>query len=441
MLSIRRLRDITALLATPVGRRQVALEASLRLWPAVAPLVQAYRAVAFARTPVVVVVGSQGKSTTVRAVRAALGLPGHRWVDFNAGTEIAVNLALSPPRRRAAVLEVGIGGKGQMQGYASRLKPTMVVVTCIGTEHHGSLGSKGEIRAEKAKMVEALPASGTVFLNADDEHVLWMRSRTAAECVTFGLSPSAAIRASELRAEWPEGIAFTLHFEGRKIATRTRFVSVHLVRAFLAAVGVAVRLGEPLPAVLERLSAVTPAPRRLEPRRLRNGAWLLRDEYKSSLETIDAALDVMEAIPGRRFVVLGEVSEPPGSQGPIYRRLGERIAGFAHAAVFVGGNFDRYRAGARAGGMSREHLLDAGRSWRVAAEYLKETLREGDVVLVKGRDTQRLDRISLSLLGRDVQCSLTECPLPDCDRCPLLTGQSQAPRAASARSRGSSRAD
>lgn len=394
----------------------------LRFWPAVAPFVDGYRRTVLRRTPLVAVVGSQGKSTTVRAIRAALGLEPHRWLDYNAGVEVALNVFHARPRDPAAVIEVGVGARGQMEGYATRLRPDLVVVTSVGTEHHSSLGGKCEIRAEKARMIECVPATGTVFLNADDEHVLWMRERTRARCVTFGLGPSAMVRATDLRLVWPHGISFTLCAGGRTLETKARFVGKDLVRAFLAAVAVALELGEPLEAVLARLEQLAPTPMRLEPRRLANGAWLLRDEYKSALETIESALDVMEglAIEGRRFVVLGEVSEPPGSQGPIYRRLGARIAGFAHAAVFVGGNFQRYAAGARRAGMPRDRLIDAGRSWQKAAEYLRTTLDSGDVVLVKGRDTQRLERLGLSLLGRVVRCDRTECELTGCERCPLL---------------------
>lgn len=387
-----------------------------------APVAEGYRRTVLNRTPVVAVVGSQGKSTTVRAIQAALGFDWRAWIDENCGAELAVRLLRGRPWHKAVVLEVGIGARGQMQTYAARLRPNIVVVTSIGTEHGGSLGAPEDIRAEKAKMVEAAPESGTVFLNADDAHVAWMAERTRAERITFGFSPHASVRATDVSLDWPVGTGFTVHVGGQSHRTRTRLVGNDLVRAHLAAVAVAVHLGEPLGAVLARLEELSPTPMRLEPRRLPSGAWLLRDEYKSSLETIESALDVFERISttGRRFVVLGEVSEPPGSQGPIYRAIGERLAAFSHAALFVGGNFQRYAAGMRRGNMEADRVIDCGRSWRVAADYLRGELRDGDVVLVKGRDTQRLDRISLSLLGHDVRCELKECDLLGCEGCPML---------------------
>jgi hypothetical protein len=80
--------------------------------------------------------------------------------------------------------------------------------------------------------------------------------------------------------------------------------------------------------------------------------------------------------------------------GLAYRRLGQRVAELADRAIFVGGNFQRYAAGATRSGLSREALISAGTSLQTAVEAVRQELSPGDVVLVKGRDTQRLDRVS-----------------------------------------------
>jgi hypothetical protein len=72
-----------------------------------------------------------------------------------------------------------------------------------------------------------------------------------------------------------------------------------------------------LPAIA---AALEPTLGRLELVRLDNGVYLLQDDYKASPETVHTALDVLEAIECRRkIIVMGKVSEPPGSQGPVYR--------------------------------------------------------------------------------------------------------------------------
>ena len=150
--------------------------------------------------------------------------------------------------------------------------------------------------------------------------------------------------------------------------------------------------------------------------------YLLRDEHKSSLETIDAALDVLSKILARRLVVFGDISEPPGSQGPIYRRLGKRIAAMASYAIFVGEHFRQYARGARRAGLPSAALFNAGKNLDAAVDALRRQLHPGDVVLIKGRNTQRMERISLALMGQTVNCKIEFCNSMGtrCYRCPML---------------------
>ena len=179
----------------------------------------------------------------------------------------------------------------------------------------------------------------------------------------------------------------------------------------------------PLAEALARLAALPPTPGRLQAVALGNGATLLRDDYKSPVETIDAAIDVLEQIPARRrIVLLGEISEPPNPQHATYRRIGERVGRVAAHFLVVGTMIKDYRPGARAGGMDPARVVPAGDTPRVVAATLAALLEPGDVVLVKGRDTQRLARVCLILQGRRVGCEIRSCHLRTitCDECPML---------------------
>lgn len=393
------------------------------MWPVSRRLATAYRATLIRNTRIVAVVGSYGKTTTTRAVAAALGnltklRPG------NSRAYVAHALLQTPLAVRHRVIEVGIDGKGQMGLHSTMLKPNVVVVTTVGSEHHRSFGSIEVARAEKAMILNGLPASALAVLNNNDPNVMWMRSRTQARVLTYGSNDSCDLWVSDLRLDWPNGMTFKLHFNGKIRDVRTQLIGRHFVLSLQAAATVALAEGLDLDQVIPRLESLRPTPGRLEPVRLSNGAILLRDEFKSSLETIEVALDLLTEIEAKRkFVVLGEVSEPPGSQGPIYRHLGERIAKIADFALFLGGNFQRYAAGARRAGLPDRSIFDAKRDLARAIEILRAKLEAGDVLLVKGRDTQRLDRISLALSGVSVGCSKTTCDdVVRCQNCPEIAG-------------------
>lgn len=418
------LADMIAMLPTAAGRLQLRSGAIYRLWPVLSRIAFAYRRTAGRNTRVIAIVGSLGKSTTTRAVAAVLGAPMHAAMLLNSWSGVAFALLRIRPSQRHAVVELGIAGPGEMRPYARMVRPDIVVVTTVASEHHRSLGSLDVTRDEKAWMVRALAPRGTAVLNGDDPNVLWMKGETKARVVTFGFAPTCDVRAKEFHLDWPRGSRFILHAFGQEREVHVRFIGRHLVYPALSAIAVSHVEGVPLEAALSRLASVSPTPGRMEPIKLPGGTVVLRDDFKSTLESIDSALDTLAEIPARRIAVLGEVSEPPGNQKRIYRALGEKLGRIASHLIVVGHgkSFQRYSPGAQRGGIPKSAVIYAGPTPQQAAAAVLRVLEPGDVLLVKGRGTQKLDRIRLILQGRRVRCELAFCNMraTDCESCPML---------------------
>ena len=377
-------RDIPALLHTPVGRRQFLYGVHYRAWPLLSRLATLHRLTLGRKTRVVTVVGSFGKTTTASAVVTALGGRVQLFINFNAWSFLACAVLRLRPHDRHAVIEVGIDGTGQMASYAWMIRPDITVVTSIGSEHNRSLRTLEVTRTEKSEMERILPATGIAVINADDPNVRWMAKQTCARIITFGFCEASDIRASEVTLDWPHGTRFRLHAAGVTRDLRVRLIGRHMVYPILAAVAVALAEGFALDHILPALEELTPTPGRLEPVQLGNGALLLRDDCKSPVETVEAALDVLFEIPAnRRIVVLGEMQELAGSERLIYRHIGERIARIASLAIFIGRGFQPYAAGAVRAGFPRHSLVNVGRSVVSAFRALSGKLGPGDVVLIK----------------------------------------------------------
>ncbi len=278
-------RDIPALLRTPVGRRNLQRAARRQLWPLTSRLAALYRRAVVPDVGVAVVVGSLGKTTTARAVFAAL-VQGSQAGDDELSALVAGMLRL---RRddRYAVFEVGVSGPGQMGRYAHLLRPTVVVVTAITSEHWSSFRTLENTRNEKAEMVRALPRSGLAVLNGDDPNVRWMATQTPARVLTFGFEPGNDVRAEGLETLGVEGSRFTLVVGGQARVVRSRLLGrdhgqLRARRGRRRARGEGVELDGAITA-LERLE---PSVGRLQPVTLASGAVLLRDDHKAPLETV-----------------------------------------------------------------------------------------------------------------------------------------------------------
>ncbi len=411
-------------LKTPLGRFQLLHKLFVNAWPMLSRLARCYRLTIIRKTHIVAVVGSFGKSTTTRAITKALGGNVGISPQRSAWSFLARAVLRIRPRDRHAVIEVGIDDRGQMALYAKIIRPDIVVVTSIGSDHNRSLHTLEATRSEKSEMVRTLPESGIAVLNGDDPNVLWMKHQTRARVITFGMSPSNDLHACDIQLDWPAGTRFNLLLNGKTHETKVRLIGRHMIYPILAAAAVAYAEGSTLDLILQHLQELDPTVGRMQPVHLTNGAIILRDDYKSGLETIEAALDTFSQIPAsRKFVVMGEINEPPKSKHHIYRDLGKQIAQMASHVVFIGSTtpFKDFSIGIRQDGFEKDRLWYVHRSARQVVMILQGLIQSGDVILIKGRSNQKLERVTFSLMGQNVSCDIGFCSAKiNCDYCPML---------------------
>jgi UDP-N-acetylmuramyl pentapeptide synthase len=389
-----------------------------------------YRATFVRDVRVVSVVGSYGKTTTGRVLAAVLATDDPRWRLAHDALKLRppYSILRLRPGDRFAVTETAVGQPGVMARRARMVRPDVTVVMSVGSEHNPFLPSLEVTRTEKAEMVRVLAPSGHAVLNGDDPNVRWMATQTRARVTTFGFDATNDVRATDVAIDGPDGTDFVLHAGAVTRSVRTRLVGRTMVYPILGALTVALLEGLDIDEAIARVESVAPTPRRLEPVTLSNGAVVLYDHYKAALETVDVALDAVAAIPARRkIVVLGDLTEPPGSVEEVfatYERLGARVAAIADRAVFVNAETDGlrplYSAAAISAGMAAGAVTSVGSALEAFAA-LPDDLGSGDLVLVKGANQQRFDRIRLALEGRPVRCNVQACAVwLECPRCPVL---------------------
>ena len=129
---------------------------------------------------------------------------------------------------RYCVQEVSADPPGSIPIHVRMLRPQIAIVTTIGGDHYKSFRSLEATAKEKGTLVEALPRNGTAILNADDPHVRAMASRTRAKVLTFGVSPDANIRATEISSVWPDRLKLTIIHDQNRVRVHTRLAGEHL---------------------------------------------------------------------------------------------------------------------------------------------------------------------------------------------------------------------
>jgi UDP-N-acetylmuramoyl-tripeptide--D-alanyl-D-alanine ligase len=240
-----------------------------------------------------------------------------------------------------------------------------------------------------------LPSDGLAVLNADDPLVSSMRAVTRAEVRTFGLRPTADVRASEIVSRGLAGTELTLvaPWGTRRVVSATP--GRHLVPHALAAAAVAERLGVPLDEVSAALAAGSRADHRMSVVDGASGATVVDDTYNASPVSVTAALEFLAETPVptgcHRYAVLGDMLELGPDEERLHREVGALAARTVDGLVTVGPRGRWIADAARAAGLTRVATADDAEE---AAGVLERTLVPGvgDLVLLKASRGIGLDR-------------------------------------------------
>jgi UDP-N-acetylmuramoyl-tripeptide--D-alanyl-D-alanine ligase len=330
---------------------------------------------------VVAITGSTGKTST-KDILAALLRP-HRRVATspeNFNTEIGLPLALLEAQSgtEVLVLEMAMRGPRQIAELAGMARPHVGVIVNVGPVHLELLGSLENVAAAKAELIEALAPGAAVVLPAD-EPLLTPHVRADLRTVTFGAGGD--VQLVEVLAD---GEAVIRSGE-RELRLRPSFQQAHNLRNLLAATAVAELLG------VEPRGSVDPSfsPLRGEQVRLADGIVLINDCYNANPLSVRAALeDLADRAAGRRVAVLGDMLELGEDEARLHRAVADDVrAAGVELLVTVG----PLAALIGEGEACESH---AASDADAAAGLLRDLLRPGDTVLVKGSRAVHLERVA-----------------------------------------------
>jgi UDP-N-acetylmuramoyl-tripeptide--D-alanyl-D-alanine ligase len=370
----------------------------------VASAIRALRAVADAvrsdhPIPAVGITGSVGKTTTKEATAAALGAR-YRVLRTPAShnNEIGVPLTFlrQEPTHEVAVVELGFYVPGEIADLSLLVRQRIGIVTTIPEipVHFARTPSVEAIVNGKAELIEALPADGVAILNADDPRVRGMASRTTARVMLYGESADADIRATEVRDLGLEGTRFTVEAWGERAEAHLPLPGRHLLVSALSALGAAVALDVPLDESAIGLATLERPAHLMSVRRAAD-IVVIDDSYNSSPAAVQAALAVLRDVPGRRVAVLGDMRELGTLSVGAHEAVGVEVARSADALVAVGELAATIAAAAERNGMRVVHRAADGGE---ALVRLRQLLRPGDTVLVKGSRALALDKLADELV-------------------------------------------
>jgi len=336
---------------------------------------------------VVGITGSVGKTTVKDLVAGGLaaGLRTHATrASYNNELGVPLTLLGAPDGVEAVVVELGARFPGDIGRLRVLTRPTVGVITSIGSAHLEHLGGPAGVRREKGSLLDGLPVTGHAVLN-DADCGPDVRARTDATVVTFGADRGdvravVVARDDELRptvrleTPWGSG-EVTLSVRGDHQAVNAA-----------AAVAAAVCAGVGFEAALAGVGRAEGSRLRGELWRTPSGLRVLNDSYNANPDSVAAALRALAAMDAsRRVAVLGEMAELGDASAEAHRRMGELAGALGIEVVAVGtpgygGTVvaDQGEALAVVAGLPADSAVLVKASRSVGLDRLAEALRDGE---------------------------------------------------------------
>jgi len=336
--------------------------------------------------------GSNGKTSTkdLTAIVMAKKLV-TRATSGNLNNHIGLPLTLLSLREgdQCCVTEMGMNHTGEIKVLADIADADAGILTNVGMAHIEHMGTQDAIAWEKATLPAQVKRGGVVVLNANDKYTPVIAGHCQATVSTAGVGCGDVI-ASNLRADGT-GTTFTLDFSGEKVETRLPILGEHMVGNAALAACMGWRQGIAPSDIADALSHAKLTGGRVEPKVV-NGVRFIDDSYNANPDSMIAGLRTLSTLGGetsRRVAVLGRM----GELGPVaeaeHRRVGEYAGSLKLDAVFSVGGSEAAWITESSKAVPSRHFPDQA----ACATHLRGWLRAGDVVLLKGSRSARMEQV------------------------------------------------
>ncbi|MCD6421975.1 UDP-N-acetylmuramoyl-tripeptide--D-alanyl-D-alanine ligase [bacterium] len=375
------------------------------------------------RPKIIAITGSAGKTSTKEAIYLALkGSFSVRASAKSYNNEIGVPLTIfgfkSPARSslgwlillfralwrlcfskkypKVLVLEMGADKPGDLT-YLTRLaKPDISVITRIGPAHYEAFEDMEKLVEEKATLVRVLREDDLAVLNYDDEVVREVGLRAPCKVLYYGFSSEADVFASEIKLRNRE-LSFWVNSKAGRYRFSLKGAGRHLIYAVLAGFAVGEALGVSGDRLAQRLSKFEPLPGRGKLLKGKNRRLIIDESYNANPLSMETALKFLQEIEwkGRKVAILGDMKELGSLSRKAHQKLGKQ-AEFCDLVICVGEEIlPTYRWLKRKGKKAYYYCSESE-----LRQDLTKLLKPKDLVLVKGSQAVRLERVVEQLISR-----------------------------------------
>jgi len=313
------------------------------------------------------------------------------------------------------ILEMGADRPGDIKYLCQFIPVDVAVVTNIGISHLEFFKSVKAVAHEKGILPKSLPVGGLAVLNYDNEQIRRIKEQVKANIITYGFHEKADMQVTDLlygyssfttrkgtKIQLVKGILFKLNYQGKIVPIKLSYgIGLPQIYAALAAFSVGSYFKLNVIESSQKLENFFPPPGRMVLLKGIKNTAIIDDTYNSAPDSVTPALQTLSKIKAnRKIVVFGDMLELGPQEEQAHRDVGREVAELEGIDFFatVGKRMmfaaDEYRKFART-----KDSLGHFNSPTEAGIFIQNILEEGDVILVKGSQGMRMEKIVEEIMG------------------------------------------
>lgn len=336
--------------------------------------------------PVIAVTGSNGKTTVKEMIAAIFAQSGAvHATRANLNNEIGVPLTLLGISKEhvAAVIEEGASHAGDIAYLTQFVKPTVAVVTNAAGAHLQGFGRLEVVARTKGEIYEFLAPGGIAIINADDPHAgMWRQLAADHVVISFGLE-----NAADVQGQWAAGQPLQMQTPAGSLIADLPLEGRHNAMNALAAAAAALAAGVDLSAIKAGLESMQAVAGRLQWKPGVKHSCILDDTYNANPASLDAALDVLAACQGERYLALGDMAELGEQATACHERAGRQARACGIQQLYAVGEHTRHTVAAFG-----EHAYHFPAQEQLISRLQKD-LHENVTLLVKGSRSAHMENV------------------------------------------------
>lgn len=352
------------------------------------------------KIPVIAITGSTGKTSTKDMIASVLSE--HYQVlktKGNYNNHLGVPLTILRLKEESAmVVEMGMNSLGEISVLTKIAKPTMCVITNVGTSHIGKLGSRENILRAKLEILEGMQKDGILIFNNDNDLLrAWNEKQNTYLTKTFGINFLSNVMAEEIQLEESYS-CFIAKTVRESFAVNVPVAGKHFIYNSLCAIAVAQELQMTKEEIQKGIKKLELTKQRMDILKMKNGVTIINDCYNANYESMKVAIEYLASTKEKRKIaLLGDMLELGEFSKELHEKVGEEVVKHTiDKLITIGDAASIIAEKAKRLGMKDVICYHEKKE---AIKQLQQELRKGDIVLIKASNGMHFDKIVESLIG------------------------------------------